>query len=333
MNVTGKKAKLFWSGGWDSTFELCRLSLKPIQVQAVYIRMDRPFHSGQEYEIKAQQKILKQLQERPTTKAEILPLITVNRVDIRIPKQLMDSYHYFGSKFNSLGHQYLYMGAYAFKHQGMRVMISDYAHSKGRTMGYIRQGNFQFDDEGTGYMVKRNSPEHVYNLFGRLYYPIAGFDQSYIVQWINEHDFWDVMDNAWTCFYPIDGKPCGFCHCCVTKIKQGLDRLLSDEALRRGFAYNLLEKQYEGSIQNLHWLYCIWLRNKYNPELAKMPLQYWNLGDIEERARRYEPRFRSYFTEEFKKEYEMYIPYFKSLIEAGKECRTANDRNQWWGLR
>lgn len=334
MNVTGNKAKLFWSGGWDSTFELCRLSLKSIKVQPIYIVMDRPFHTGQAYEIKAQDTILRLLKDRPTTKATILPLLRVNRSDIKLPKELLDSYHYFGHKFNSLGHQYLYMGAYAYKHPGVRVMISDYVHSKGRTMGYIRQGNVQFDDEGVGYMLRKDTPEHVYNIFGKLYYPIASFDQTYIVDWINQHNFWDIMNHSWTCFYPIDGKPCGFCHCCVTKIKQGLDRLLSPEALKRGFVYNFLEKEYEfHSEKPLHKLFCIWLRNKYNPEIATFKLNYKNLADIEERARLNEPFTRAFFSKEYEKEYLPYVSYFEELLSSDIECRTANDRNQWWGLR
>ena len=337
MNVTGNKAKLFWSGGWDSTFELCRLSLKPIQVQPIYIVMDRPFHTGQEYEIKAQNKIIEQLRNRPTTKANILPITRINRGDIRLPKNLEESYHNFGKSFNSLGHQYLYMGAFAYNHPGIRVMISDYAHSRGRTMSYIRKGNFQFDDEGTGYILKKDTPTDVFNIFGKLYFPIAGFDQTYIVDWINQHEFWDVMDNSWTCFYPINGKPCGFCHCCVTKIKQGLDRLLSPEALKRGFVYNYLEKEHEFEIdksKRLHYWFCVWLRLKYNPEISKMKLNYNNLSDITERAKRTEPEIRNLFkNEEIRNFVFKYNDYFESLLASDIECRTANDRNQWWGLR
>jgi hypothetical protein len=117
MNVTGKKAKLFWTGGWDSTFEFCRLSLKPIQIQPVYIIIDRPYHTGEVLEMKAQDTILELLKKRPTTKATILPLIRIRYDKIKMSKDVLNAFQYYRSLKDKLGWQYLYMAAYAYNHR------------------------------------------------------------------------------------------------------------------------------------------------------------------------------------------------------------------------
>ena len=86
--------------------------------------------------------------------------------------------------------------------------------------------------------------------------------------------------------------------------------------------------------KRLHYWFCVWLRLKYNPEIPKMKLNYNNLSDIAERAKRTEPEIRDLFkNEEIRNFVFKYNDYFESLLASDIECRTANDRNQWWGLR
>jgi len=328
MNVTGNKAKLFWTGGWDSTFEFCRLSLKPIKVQPVYIIIDRPYHVGEQLEIEAQNKILKLLKERSTTKAEILPLIRIRYNEIHIHKIVNDAFMHYRKTLDSIGWQYLYMGGYAYNNPGMRVMIGDFAHSTGRTMKYIRQGNFKFDDENVGYMIEEGSDPNSYALFGRMYYPIAGFQQDYILQWLKDNPFDDIMKHVWTCFYPIDGKPCGFCQPCRIKIKQHLDFFFTKEALKRGFVYNYLHDKYEFKDPRLDIYYLVWLRNKYNPEYISMNVDGKNVGN----AIHYFKWFKSLFTPEYLKNVYEYESFFNELLNSDIEYRNMLDRGQEWGL-
>ena len=333
MNVTGNKAKVFWTGGWDSTFEMCRLSLKPIQIEPVYLIMDKPYHVGQEYEIRAQDKILDMLKKRDTTKAEILPLTRVHIKHIFIPKFIKEMYERINFTFDSLGSQYYYFGAYAFKHPGMMVMISDYYHSVARTMRYIRKCNCRFDDEGTMYIVKKGSDPDWYNIFGRCLFPLASINQDDITKWIEEHQFWDVMKNTWTCYYPIDGKPCGFCHACNTKLKQHLDFLIPEEARKRGFVFNYLCSQYEFSKERIDLLFCMWLRNKYNPEMANLTPKFGNLVLRENEFKRYHnEKYKNYFSEKRKRRLKELEPYFESLLKSDIEYRNVRDRVQKAGL-
>lgn len=338
MNVTGNKANIFWSGGWDSTFELCRLSLKPIQVQPVYIIFDRPYHTGQEYEIKAQDKILDLLRKRPTTKAEILPLIRVHRKSIKLSKEITDAYYRINKTFDKLGQQWYFLAGYANTHPNMRVMICDYAHSVGRTMKLIRKCNCKFDDERTLYISRNGSDADAYALFGKELFPMADFDQNYVVQWIKENQFEDIMKEIWTCWYPVNGEPCGFCHACCIKIKQHLDFLMSKEAIKRGFVCNYLNDKFEHEKDKLYHkdrlnrLFCIWLRRELNPEIVNFPLLYDDLSLTKKQAIGHRNKLRYYYSDEMGVKLEPYIPYFKQLLASDIEYRNMSDRLQLWGI-
>ena len=332
MDITGNKAKVFWTGGWDSTFEMCRLSLKPIKVQPVYLVLDRPYHVGQEYEMKAQDRILKLLRERDTTMADILPLLRVPVKDIAVPKSVRDVFGKINGTYEKLGSQYYYFASYAYRHQGMRVMISDYWHSVSRTMRYIRQCNCKFDDERVMYIVRKGSDPGFYDLFGRCLFPLADFGQDYIVKWIDDNGFWDVMKEVWTCYYPIDGKPCGFCHACSIKVKQHLDFLVGDEAKKRAFVYNYLCSKYEFTKPRLPAMFAIWLRNRYNPEMAGLPLRYDGFVYPKEKMVAYHKVFQSYFSEERREKLKPLEPYFEELLASGIEYRNMRDRMQLLGI-
>ena len=332
MNVTGNKAKVFWTGGWDSTFELCRLSLKPIQVQPVYIIMDRPYHTGQEYEIKTQDKLLSMLKERPTTKAEFLPLLRIKTKDLRMTDDIREAYNVYHNSLDKLGSQYYYFAMYANKHPGMRVMISDYHHSVSRTMRYIRQCNCQFDDERTMYILRKGSEKIPYSIFGKCFFPIADFDQTYILKWIEENQFWDIMKETWTCYYPINGKPCGFCHACNIKLKQHLDFLVGDDVKKRGFVFNYLCSKYEFSDPRLDLWFCAWLRTKYNPELKNYPVHADGITIFDKELKEYQNWYNRFWTERKQKEIAQYEPYFEKLLHSDIEYRDLRDRVQRAGL-
>lgn len=303
-----KKIRLFWTGGWDSTFQLCRLSLKDVVVQPVYIVMDRKYRIGEQYEVASQDKILELLEKRGTTKATILPVLRVRREQIRIPSHIMEAYQYYSNQGDGLGRQYLVLGSYAYRHKGCYIQIEGYAkeNEQSRTVRLIKSGNYQMDDDHVGFLLKRGTDPKLYALFGNMYFSTSSLTEDDIVKWVDENKFWDVMKHTWTCYMPIDGKPCGFCQPCRTKLKQHLDFLIPEEARKRGFVYNYLNAKYEHSDTRLDFIFALWLRSTEN--------KFYKLGEVE-----------NYLIKK-------YEPYFKSLLVNPVEFRKMNDRGQWDGL-
>ena len=333
MDVIGKKVKVFWSGGWDSTSEMCRLSLLPIQVQPIYLIMNRPYHLGQAYEMKAQDKMLEMLRKRPTTKAEFLPIIRVPARDLIIPDFIKESHAKISKTFNGLSSQYYYFGAYAYRHRGMCLQVNDYYHSQGRVMQSIRKCNCQFDDNGVMYIVRNGSDETYYNLFGRCLFPLASLTANDVVKFIDDNNFWDIMKESWTCWYPINGKPCGFCHSCNVKIRQKLDFIIGGkDVVKRGMVFNYLCSKHEFDINRKHLLFCTWLRTKYNPELLNFQLKPDKFLYNEEVCKQRKKQVESYFSDEYKEKIKAFEPYFEELLNMDIEYRNIRDRIQVVGL-
>ena len=333
------KKFLYWSGGWDSTFELCRLSLEPVVVQPIYIIFNRLYHVGENYEINAQNNILQLLSQRNTTKAKLLPVIRVHRKDIVVPSVVLNAWRELYTHPLKVGLQYLYMASYSYTHPNIRVMISDYHNSTGRSMVEMRKTNFCFDKNGVGYIKKRGSYMPAYEVFGRMLYPIASMNQTDILNWINENKFWDIMKNVWTCFYPIDGKPCGFCAECRIKIKQHLDFMFTEEALKRGFVYNYLASNpmFSNDVNKQNaFRFALYLRLKYNPEYFDLENRVnfipWIHNPNYNFEREYIRKFRSYFSDEYKNEIMRYAEYYDNLLSSNIECRKFNELGQALGI-
>ena len=303
-----KKINLFWTGGWDSTFQLCRLSLKNVIVHPIYIVMDRKYRTGEKFEVLSQNKILDILKKRDTTKATILPVLRIHREHIKIPSHIMDAYQYYFNQGDGLGRQYLILGSYAYRHKSCYIQIEDYENNdeQSRTIRLIKSGNYQINNDNVGFLLKKGTDPKLYALFGNMYFSTSSMTEGDIVKWVDENNFWDVMKHTWTCYMPIDGKPCGFCQPCRTKLKQHLDFLIPEEARKRGFVYNYLNAKYEYSDTRLDIIFALWIRSTMN--------RFYKLNVIEDfLVKKYET-------------------YFKSLLENPVEFRIMNDRGQRDGL-
>ena len=148
------------------------------------------------------------------------------------------------------------------------------------------------------------------------------------MQWLKENPFDDIMKHTWTCHYPINGKPCGFCQPCRLKIKESMDFFFSKEALKRGFVYNYLFKKYEKSLTRLDFYFAVWLRHKYNPEFLTMNVENKNFGNVQN----YTAFFKSLFEPAYLEKVYSYEPYFIKLLNSDIVCREMSDRGQEWGL-
>ncbi len=64
-----EEIKILWTGGWDSTFRVIELSRKNVVIQPIYV-LDSGRKST-DYELKAIDKIIQDLNKRDETKAKI----------------------------------------------------------------------------------------------------------------------------------------------------------------------------------------------------------------------------------------------------------------------
>ena len=221
---------VLFTGGLDSAYRLCQLAIddKAI-IEPIYLLFPDDGKSSHirpeiEREIKAQDDILKYLQNHPNTKATFLPIKRIHRDEI--PKwqsddTLMNSGLFFNWELrlakSKLGWQYYYIALYSHWDIGVELCQETFRHTFDKN-----NLNFYKDENGR---VRLNVAEakgtHMFFefLFGDLTYPVLGVTRDQMLKDLEKWGYKDVLKYIWFCYQSVDGKPCGVCDNCIIKIK------------------------------------------------------------------------------------------------------------------
>lgn len=234
----GKRIEMLWSGGWDSTFMLCKLLREYDEVQPYYIRFHR---SGEEMEMKAINEITDLLEEHKNLKGRLLPVTYVEHTSIKFPGWLVEAWKKYRDEPYTVSKQYLFLAAFAIKHKGIAVGQERYYEKPGHiTRLMYKKGHMKFRDDGTGYFNKKDCDKDVYALFGNAVYPVCLDSELMMKDKAEAWGMMDIMDKSWFCYQPINGKPCGMCGPCKVKMKQHMDFLFDPFLLSCGLVDNYL---------------------------------------------------------------------------------------------
>jgi 7-cyano-7-deazaguanine synthase in queuosine biosynthesis len=224
-----ERVDILWTGGFDSTYRVCQLSLLPVEIQAYYIDADKKSFSQ---ELKAMADIVAYIQANPSTKCSLLPLVIIKLDDIAPDKQIEDSYKRIRSEA-VIGSQYEWFARFA-KQSGLILEL-----------GFETDTNSVFNDyddahltcrkvsrplsDGEGILeyfepVRDRSTEDMMNLFGpfRFGSPLYEMTKLQTVESYKAMGYEAVMSMTWFCAHPLKGKPCGMCNPCGTVMKAGM---------------------------------------------------------------------------------------------------------------
>ena len=266
--------EMFWTGGFDSTFRLVQLSRLPIRLQPVFITgIASDIRKSEKYELRAIKQIYELLSNKPTTKADLLPVKIV--YNVRKPP------HYFDSAFSYsvLPHDHsvarafrsLYIAMIEPRHYQLATKrgvlnavnidtyldsqyqwCASYANSQnnhieiGITARYVKI--FMDAIGSTDALVEINNEyfstyildqdkcisSDGYKIFGHFSYPFYNFLSK--PELIKEYILMgceDVMRKTWFCYDPIDDEPCGQCWTCLHTYRDGITDRFSPVALAR----------------------------------------------------------------------------------------------------
>lgn len=235
-----KKIEILWSGGWDSTFMLCKLMREYDEIQPYYILFNR---DGEEYELKAIQNILNTISLHKEIQCNILPVIYIKSDNIKIPSWLYKCWEKYSKEPYEVSSQYLTFAAFAFKHKGIAVGQERYYEIPGHmTRLMYEKGHMKFTPDGVGYFNPKDCQKEVYALFGNAIYPISLYSELMMKEKIEEWGYKDIIKHIHFCYHPINGFPCGMCGPCRVKIKQHMDFLFKPENLKNGMVCNYIYK-------------------------------------------------------------------------------------------
>ena len=232
-------SNIFWTGGFDSTFRLLELiddeSISEVNIFYIALNIDNEDHS--------------------TTKRRSIDIEikTMSKILSVINKSKIKKFTIFSDKVN-LQHYVLFFEGYQFMEYVERDFIEyttqlkmDYLHlykndivprpvsQWGSITQILDELNIKAEiclEKGGGIQTKLSTLSDlvdksvVNRVFGRYIMSLFDVTREDMALKSEERGWNDVMKETWSCWYPIDSKPCGVCFTCIRRPEMGEYNLL-----------------------------------------------------------------------------------------------------------
>lgn len=225
-----EKIEILWTGGFDSTFRVCQLSRKEVEIQPYYLSDKR---QSEKNELNAIKVITEKLRANKQTKATICDLIYVDYNERSNNEEISKSYKKLREK-DFMGGQYEWLATFALEHKGIEMSI----HKDDKAILLIEKNgklNKICDDKIGEYYVldKEGSSKELFDVFRNISYPLTKYTKLEMKQELIDMGLEDVINDTWFCHTPIHNKPCGCCNPCIYTIEEGMPERFDSSALRR----------------------------------------------------------------------------------------------------
>lgn len=213
--------KLFWTGGWDSTFQLLQLLLiERRRVQPYYlIEPERPLTR---MELLTMRRIkARLLEEYPHTRELLRPTQFFAVADIAPNAEVTAAFHSVVAR-RYIGTQYEWLARFCSEH-GFTDMQMAIAPLRPLSADMVSQ----FSEDGREvFRINPQSCEADDCLLFKYYtFPIFDLNKVKTDALARERGWQEIMNMTWFCHRPRRGnKPCGKCHPCLEAIETGLAR-------------------------------------------------------------------------------------------------------------
>ena len=267
---------LLWTGGFDSTFRLCQLSREDCVIQPIYLKIKERL--AVKYELEAQQKILRFLDEKGH-KATILP---VKVVDMSPYMNDIDTHSAFERMCadDRIGGQYVPMASFV-NHFGYCELCQEgYVNSPGALTRMLMNGVvFKYDEMGNRFIDKSKSDKDKVIIFGNYYFPILDINNLQMIDMLKKWGLYGVISLVRFCMSDTE-ESCGYCVCCLNKASISKEVFkFSKEALRQIEICMYLRKI--DKTKEFYYSYCLYMRNKeicYLTDVIKNNINHIPLG-------------------------------------------------------
>ena len=222
------RINIFWTGGFDSTFRICQLSLFDIEIQPFYIEVGR---KSMTQELKAISRITEYIINKDTTKCKLLPLRIINSKEILPDKRITDSFKVIYNAAR-IGTQYDWLARFAhqmnmklelgFEYIPVGNRVDTYIESNGKYKEesiMTRDGKIEYIEIDTS-----QTSDDVNNVFGafRFGLPLRKMTKLETLDTYKKMGFEEVVPMTWFCAHPVFGMPCGLCNPCETVMKANM---------------------------------------------------------------------------------------------------------------
>lgn len=242
------KKKIFWTGGWDSTFRILQLLEKNIFIQPYYMVSTR---SSTAMEIRTI-GILKQMiaEKFPEWSGFLGELELFDIAEIEKNDEISQAYYNL-TQVGHLGNQYELLASFAFKRKLEEIELA--VHKDDKVNIYIKSAVIPYNESLV--LDMNSSNKEIQTLFRYFSFPILDYTKLQMEKEAKAKGWIDIMDNTWFCHRPQKGQPCGLCNPCRYTFEEGLERRFSSYAkfrYRFRAGYDLLRTVIKGTKGMLH---------------------------------------------------------------------------------
>lgn len=246
-----KEVKIFWTGGWDSTFRIVELSMMKVVICPLYV-VDEGRKST-DIEIASMNKIIELLKEKENTKATFKEIKIISKKDIPANAKITEAYAKICESVK-LGSQYEWLARYAINDSKIELGIEK---PSGEYSGCItaieKLGKFTKDEDDVLIVDESNSSVELNLVFGNFKFPIADITEKEMVEKIKKLGYEDIMKNIWFCHTPIKNEPCGYCRPCQQKMECGMEFLLPVTSQKKYYKFSRMTKIFGRKITNFYF--------------------------------------------------------------------------------
>ncbi len=221
--------KLFWTGGWDSTFRLMQLLFEEKKrVQPYYILSIGRKSTGMELETMGwiRDQLVK---EHPSVRDQILPLIVASKDNIESCEEITNTWKKYRRRLK-LGSQYDWMARYC-KQEGisdMELCVERYEKPDHNWYFFEFLRKLHLAKSPDVENVDDPVLEDISKLFCYFRFPFLDTTRQMMLSKTKEKNWERIMYNTWFCYHPrhhpLKGRvPCGACVPCKNLYKHGFE--------------------------------------------------------------------------------------------------------------
>ncbi len=213
-------AKLLWTGGWDSTFQLLRLAyVEGRRVEPCYLIDESRGSTG--VELLAMKNIRLGLRRHDARAAtRVGPTRFFSVMDMAEEATTRRAYeNVLQSRF--IGLQYLWLARFCRQQgiAGLQLCI----HREDKAAAVVAPLVVPVAEKPEVFRVAtRHAGSDEHTLFGRFEFPLLTMSKLDMQARAEAGGFLDLMYMTWFCHHPVRGKPCGCCNPCRYTVEEGL---------------------------------------------------------------------------------------------------------------
>jgi len=213
-------AKILWTGGWDSTFQLLRLLFlnnQPVEPHYL-IDEDRPSTGTELLTMKRIRQKISEMDESASSLIRPTKYFSVSQIPDDI--EITNAYTAI-KKTRFIGSQYDWLARYCKYRRITNLQLCIHEDDKAAVVvGPILSK--KKSDKGPAVWENQylGTDEHL--VFKWFEFPILKLTKTDMANIAEQHGWRKIMEMTWFCHRPLNGKPCGRCNPCRYTIEEGL---------------------------------------------------------------------------------------------------------------